>query len=161
MLGKIEGRRRRGQQRMRCSDDITDSMDMSLSKLREMGKDREAWYVAVHGVTNSWIWLSDWTATIDFVIVSILSGRCGTGWEESCYDFVKIYYLWNSFIYVIQKHQFSSILCQFSIHWKKLSGYLSSLAAPSNSSVAARTSFLRRCSACTESEMKVLTVFLS
>ena len=63
MLGKIEGRRRRGWQRMRRLNGITDSMDMSLSKLQEMVKDRKAWHAAVHKVTKNQTWLSDWTTT--------------------------------------------------------------------------------------------------
>ena len=65
MLGRIEGRRRRGQKRTRWLGGIPDSVNMSLSKLREMVKDREAWRAAVHRVAKSWTRLSDWTAATD------------------------------------------------------------------------------------------------
>ena len=63
MLGKIEGRRRRGWKRMRCLDGIADLMDMSLSKLQEIVKDRDTWCATVHGAAKSQTWLSDWVTT--------------------------------------------------------------------------------------------------
>jgi len=63
ILGKIEGRRKRGRQRIRCLDGITDSMDMNFSKLQEIVKGREAWRAAVHGVTKGQTWLSNWCTT--------------------------------------------------------------------------------------------------
>ena len=104
MLGKIEGRRRRGWQRMRWLVGITDLMDMSLSKFQEIVKGREAWHTVIHGVAKSWTWVGDWKTTA--TIYNIVTLRLEVRWEK-----------WRGGIIKVHDETFWGVACTYYLDY--------------------------------------------
>ena len=124
MLGKIEGNRRRGWQRMKWLDSIFDSMDMSLNKLWEIVEDRGAWHAAIHGIAKSWTWLSNWTTTTIWVFVSVCMVFVFMSVWAFVFTFISVFVFMSIWVFV-----FMSIwaLLYQRVRWVQLCGSLSIL----------------------------------